>query len=336
MVKKDEKKVKGGMARAKSLTPEERKQIARKAAQSRWDADIPIAEFEGDLNIGDKTISAVVLPNGKRLLTQATFLRALGRSRSPKAGTGVLSTVDGIPFFLQANQLKPFISNKLMESTTPIFYRTSTGKKGVGYDAELLPMVCEVYLQLRDSTLQNAGKIPATFAHIIVACDILMRGLATVGIVALVDEATGYQEIRDRKALQVILDKYITDEMAKWTKTFPDEFYKELFRLKGLDYPTPGGKKPQYVGHWTNNVIYSRLAPGVREALKKKNPRESKSGNRKHKDHQFLTRDYGHPELQELLSNVIFMMRACSSFEQFEIMLNKTRQKYGKTIEMDV
>lgn len=106
-------------------TKEERKEIARKAAQSRWDADIPIAEFQGDLNIGDKTISAVVLPNGKRLLTQGTFLKALGRSRSPKAGTGVLSTVDGLPFFLQAKQLKPFITNELMESTTPIFYRTS-------------------------------------------------------------------------------------------------------------------------------------------------------------------------------------------------------------------
>jgi hypothetical protein len=108
---------------------------------SRWDSGVPQAEFEGDFKIGEKLISAAVLPNGKRLLLQSTFLQALGRSRSPKAGTGVLSTVDGLPFFLQAEVLKPFISEELSQSTTPIFFRSKNGKRMVGYDAELLPIV---------------------------------------------------------------------------------------------------------------------------------------------------------------------------------------------------
>ena len=86
-------------------------------------------------------ISCAVLQNGTRMITQATFLRALGRSRSPKAGTGVLSTVDELPFFLQAEALKPFISDDLVQSTNPIFYRTKQGGKGVGYHARLLPLV---------------------------------------------------------------------------------------------------------------------------------------------------------------------------------------------------
>ncbi len=90
---------------------------------------------------------------------------------------------------------------------------------------------------------QKAGPIPPRYEKIFAATDILMRGLAQVGVVALVDEATGCQEIRDRQALQKILDRYITDEWAKWTKIFPDEFYQELFRLKGLEYPAPGGRK---------------------------------------------------------------------------------------------
>lgn len=109
--------------------------IARKGALARWDADIPQATHEGVIEIGDAQIFAAVLPSRKRLLTQATFLRALGRSRSPKAGTGVLSTVDGIPFFLQAEVLKPYISEGILKSTTPVFYRTKEGKKAVGYDA---------------------------------------------------------------------------------------------------------------------------------------------------------------------------------------------------------
>ena len=90
----DRNKVKGGYARAESLTVEERKKIARQAALARWDSNVPRASHEGPFKIGQNDIWAAVLPNGKRLITQGTFLRALGRSRSPKAGTGVLSTVD--------------------------------------------------------------------------------------------------------------------------------------------------------------------------------------------------------------------------------------------------
>lgn len=333
---KDKTKVAGGKARAASLSPEQRKEIAKKAAEERWGTNLPQSDFEGSFPVGDKEIACAVLENGTRVITQATFLRALGRSRSPKAGTGVLSTVDDLPFFLSAEALIPFINNELRRSTTPIFYRTKSGGKAVGYNAAVLPMVGEVYLKWRDSYLHAGKQPPARYQNIFAATDILMRGLAHVGIVALVDEATGYQEIRDRKALQKILDRYITDEWAKWTKTFPDEFYQELFRLKGLEYPTPNGKKPQYVGHWTNDIIYSRLAPGVKEELKKKNPRETGASSRKRKHHQYLTPDYGHPELKQLLSNVVFLMRGCNDWATFKMQLDKAQEKYGDTIEMDI
>jgi hypothetical protein len=331
---KDSKKVKAGLARAESLTPEQRKEIARKAALARWDIGVPQVEFEGPFNIGDKTLFGAVLPNGKRVITQATFLRTMGRSRSPKAGTGVLSTVDGIPFFLQAEALKPFISDGLFESTTPIFLRTRTGKRMVGYDAELLPAVAEVYLKMRDDFLAKGKPIPRQYEHIIKACDMVMRGLARVGIIALIDEATGYQEVRDRLALQKILDKYLTDEWAKWTKTFPDDYYKELFRLKGLPYPPTSSKRPGYIGHWTNDIIYTRLAPGVLRELKKLNPRLP-SGNRKRKFFQYLTQDWGTPALREHLSNAMFLMKTCTLWDDFKRRLDKVAPKYGDTILLD-
>ena len=127
--------VKGGRARAMALTSEQRQEIARHAATARWDANVPQAAHEGILKIGGKEIAAAVLPTGERLLNQGTFLRALGRSRTPKAGTGVLSTVDGLPSFLQSEVLTPFISEELRMSTTSMFFRTKEGKKAVGYNA---------------------------------------------------------------------------------------------------------------------------------------------------------------------------------------------------------
>src|ERR1700675_3176395 len=114
---------KGGVARAESMSKDERSASARKAAEARWSSDLPQASHDGPLQIGDALLVAAVLPNGKRLLSQGTMLLAIGRSRTPKAGTGGFSTVDGLPFFLQAETLKPFISEELMMSTTPILFR---------------------------------------------------------------------------------------------------------------------------------------------------------------------------------------------------------------------
>lgn len=329
----DESKVMAARARAESLTPEERRAIAQKAALARWEADVPQASHEGPLKIGPSEVYAAVLSNGKRLLTQSTLLTALGRSRSPKAGTGILSTVDGLPFFLQAQALQPFISDELKQSTTPIFFRTKDGKKAVGYEAELLPMVCEVYLKFRDECLERKERIPENYAHIVKACDALMRGLAHVGIVALVDEATGYQEVRDRKALQALLDRYLEKELAAWAKRFPDEFYREIFRLKGWQWRSLSTQRPRHVGKLTKNIVYARLAPGIVTELEARNPVDER-GHRRNRHHQWLTEDVGHPALAQHLHAVIALMRVNSNWDQFYAMINRAFPKRGDTLQL--
>jgi hypothetical protein len=165
--------------------------------------------------------------------------------------------------------------------------------------------------------------------------EMLLRALAKTGVDALIDEVTGYQDLRDRLALQTILDEYLTDEFSKWTKRFPDEFYKEIFRLRGLPYPSFGSKRPQYIGTLTTNIVYSRLAPGVKRALHKKNPRPP-GGHRKRKFFQHLTREFGVPELRDHLQKVITIMRTCddNDWEDFEHRLNRALPKYGDTMTM--
>ena len=219
-----------------------------------------------------------------------------------------------------------------MRLSTPIEYQPlHGGRTAHGYEATLLPGICYVLLDAKKD-----GALKANQQHLADAADILVRGFAHGGIIALVDEATGYQEIRDRIALQKILDKYLTDDWAKWTRTFPDEFYIELFRLKGIPYPPPGKHKnwrPSYVGHWTNDIVYDRLAPGVKKELKRLNPRTER-GYRKRKHFQHLTPDYGTPALREHLSNVIFLMRGCKNYQDFDRRLERAAQKHGDTIPL--
>lgn len=321
---------KGGKARAAKLSPEEKKLQARRAAAARWAADIPQATHEGLLSIGPAQLSAAVLPNGKRLLVQATVMRSIGRHRSPKAGTGVLSTADGLPFFLQAKVLEPFITDELREASTPIFYLDKSGIKAVGYDAKMLPMVAETYLNYRDALKADNKPVPKQYEHIITSCDLLTRGLARVGIIALVDEATGYQADRARDALARILEEFVAKELQKWVSTFSIDYYEQLFRLWNVPYDPykPTMKRPQFFGTLTNNIVYDRLAPGVLEELRKRNPVHAETGRRASKHFQHLTTDVGHPKLKEHIAAVTALMRASSSKEGFMKLLDKALPKF--------
>jgi hypothetical protein len=329
-------KAKGGFARAEVLSPKQRKDIASKAAKARWSESLPKALRQGELSLLGKKIPCAVIEGEKRILNQAGFLRAIGRARSPKSGTGVLSTVDELPFFLQAKALRPFISEDLITSTKPIFYLAGETRT-VGYAATLLPQVCEVYLKYRDHLLASKRDIPPNYRHIIEACDILMRSLAGVAIVALVDEASGYQEVRPKDALQMYLEQLVRKELAAWAKKFPDEFYENIYKLKG--WPWPGMKKNRYsvIAHYTRDLVYERVAPGLLKELESKSPKND-SGNRPNKFHQWLTDDIGNPMLsQHLHSLIMFQRLALASgygWNRFVKMVDQVLPKRGSTLEL--
>lgn len=320
-------KAKGGIARAEALTPEQRKDIAANAARARWDSSIPRATHEGVLKIGSIELPCAVLADGRRVLTQSGFMRALGRARQAKGRQYYDGDVN-MPAFLTAKSLKPFISKDLEVTSSQIEFRTVKGAKAYGYAAELLPSVCEVFLDA-----EEAGALASNQKHIAVQAKILIRGLARVGIAALVDEATGYQDVRDRQALQAILDQYLQKELAAWAKRFPDEFYQEMFRLKSWPMNPLKVKRPGVVGKYTNNIVYERLAPGILEELEKRNPKDEK-GHRKGKHHQLLTDDVGHPALAQHLYAVIGFMRASSEWEGFLRMLDLAYPKRHATLPL--
>jgi hypothetical protein len=331
---KPEGKAKGGVARAKALTPEQRKEIAKKGAEARWAA--PKALYVGELSIGELSIDCAVLPDGTRVLSQRGVGRALGRGYG---GNDWRKKDDGdaagkLPFFMNAKGLLPFISNELlMLAISPIEYRHGQGG-GVahGINAAALPQVCEVWLKARDAGALSKVQLPVA-----AKAEIIMRGLAHIGITALVDEATGYQEVRDKQALQAILDQYLRKELAAWAKRFPDEFYDQMFRLKGWQRKdlTSSSRRPGAAGMYTNDIVYERLAPGILAELETRNPKNAK-GNRKGKHHQLLTEDVGHPALAQHLHALIALMRASSNWDQFMLLLNAAFPKKNDTLLLDL
>jgi hypothetical protein len=317
----------GGKARARSLTKEQRSEIARQAAAARWGTEsILRATHVGELRLGELSIPCAVLENGTRVLSEHGITNALLGSRSGASKRlKRASKAQGapVPLFLAPGNLKPFISLELVDGPLrPIEY--SAGPRVyTGFEASILPAVCDVWLKARD-----AGALQRQQLDKAKKADILMRGLAHVGIIALVDEATGFQDTRARDALAKILEAFVAKELRKWVKTFPVEYFKELCRLRNVPFPTEKFKLPSYFGHLTNDIVYDRLAPGVRAELNRLTPRDEK-GRLKQKLFQRLTEDVGHPKLREHLASSTALMRASDNWDGFYRMLNRALPKYG-------
>ena len=297
---------KGGTAVAEKMTAEQRKERSMKGVVAReYKKSLPIAEYEGKLSIGDNELDVAVIDGDIRLIKQQAVFDALDR---PVRGTiRQLNT----PVFMDAKNLQPFISDELNGLVNKIEYVDKKGNIQSGYNATILPLVADLYLRVRAEKKLHVSQIPTA-----IKAEILVRALAKVGITALVDEATGYQDARNKNALAKIFEAFVAQELQPWIKTFPDDFYKELFRLYNMPYPPINGtvKRPSFFGHVTNKVIYKKLAPEILPELKKQ---AAKIGKKSTRLHQTLTPEKGHPDLLRLVSSVTTIMKLSKDREDF-------------------
>jgi len=274
----------------------------------------------GKITIGDKELPCAVLEDGTRILSSRAIFKAF--DRTPKGNKGkdkTENTVTDLPSFIGANNLKPLI-DKAFSAETHFSIKYIAKDKRIldGYKAEILPIICDIYLQARQDGILLPQQLD--MAH---ASEILVRSLSVVGLVALIDEATGYQLEREKDELQKLLSVYINSEFISWAVRFPNEFYKEIYRLRGWEYK--GKAKTPYVGKITNWLAYYRLPEGILEELKRLNPILNEATKyRKHNLWQRLSKEQGVKHLDMLISTLTSMMRGCDTWEEFEKFFRKS------------
>lgn len=339
-------RAKGGAARAAKLTPEERSKIAAQAAQKRWKnaaesaSGMPkiVGGFSGTLNLAGAMLPCAVIdgPRGvQRVLTETGITNAILGSRSGASKRLKRAAEEGgthLPIFLAPGQLKSFIDKDLLEGPLkPIDYLD--GERVVrGYDASVITAVCNVWLRAREKgTLQKQQLAKAQQAEII------MRSLADTAVVALVDEATGYQSVRPRDALQQYLEMVVRKELAVWAKKFPDEFYENIYKLRG--WPWAGMSKNRYsaVAGYTRDLVYERMAPGLLKELERKSPKDEK-GQRDNRLHQWLSGEVGDPMLASHLQSLLTLQRLAIAngwgWMKFMHMVDQVMKKKGDTLDL--
>ena len=268
---------------------------------------IPTARYGGILAIGEVQIPCYVLEDGRRVIHQRGMVSALGMSRGGSSRGGG----DRLAYFVAQKTLSPFVSKELEEVTRePLVFRTDRGALAYGYDATVLADICEAILEAR-----KQGALGKQQEHIAAKAEILIRAFARVGIVALVDEATGYQRDRGHDALRLLLERYIAEGLQKWIHTFPDSFFAELDRLYD-NAPTTARARPQYYGKFINKYVYDPIEHGyVKAELDKLNITDE--GKRRARFHQWLTDD-GRTILTRQIGKVEGIMEMCDDIEHFK------------------
>lgn len=278
------------------------------------------AVYSGQLPIGEIELDCAVLDGGVRVLSERAVHRAFGSKRGGSHWRRMKENEGGanLPSFISAKNYSDFIPNDLRVALTqPVIYRVSAGATPAnGMKAELLPEICGVILAAR-----REGKLLPSQAHLAIQAEVLMEAFAKVGIIALVDEATGYQTDRSHDALRLLLSKYIAQGLQRWLKTFPDAFFAELDRLYGND--TSHGKRPQYYGKFINKYVYEPIENGyVKQELDRLNIADD--GKRRARFHQWLSEE-GRNMLIHQIGRVQGLMEMCEDIDHFKSAARKQK-----------
>ena len=332
-MKKNRAQKAGGLARAANLSADERKAIASKAAQARWAASpnlendrgeevvdltaeseeslpltgLPVAEHRGVLPLMGLEIPCYVLSDGQRVI---------GRTSATEMLTGIKGG-GAFEKYIGVSALRPFIdveavSEQMVSFRLPEVEGLERGVKGL--PADLFIEVCQGFVRaLEASTRLDSGvRLTSRQLEMALKASMFLSAVAKTGLDALIDEATGYQYERAEDALQVKLRAYLSEEMRKWEKTFPDELWQEFGRLTGWRGAVT--KRPKYWGKLVIELVYDYMNPDVSAWLKENAPAPRKGQNY----HQWLTSQYGLQKLIEHIWKLIGIAKTCQSMPELK------------------
>lgn len=276
------------------------------------------------LKLGKIEIPCYVLSNGQRVFSGRGIQRAIGYESKSGQWMHTFLRTNGLSSYFNAGDNSVV---KQLKNPIPFKRGNAGGSQSItyGYEVTLLIDICSAIIDAN-----RAGDYDNN--EIVTKADIIIRAVAKTGIIALVDEATGYDKAKERSKneLQSWLAKYINSEADKWVKMFPDSFFEDIYKMRGWSWDC----KPRYIGKIINDIVYERIAPFILEEIRKKNPKLA-NGNRRYKFHQFLTSEEGKPLLKQHLAILhSFAMATDYNWGRFMLLLDKAHPKQYQELAM--
>lgn len=307
-------KAKGGLVRAQVLTPEQRREIARKGALARWggDGSMPEAVREGVLEFGAIDLECYVLKDRRRVFHKRGMAKSLGMKS------------EGGNVFLRAMNSKglgSIIPENLWDKlNNPIVFKTINGDQAHGYEGAVLIEICDAIWEAN-----RQDKLGPRQGDLAKQAEIILRSAAKVGIAALIDEATGFTKDKWREEYRELFRQFIREEHREWAKEFPDQFFDMIYSIYKLPRKHKH-KHPQFFGGFIRKYIYTPLLDSkgaILEMLDEKNPTVYVGGGRRYKLFQFIEEEIGMPALRAHVWQITGIGNAAGTKVGFERGFNK-------------
>jgi hypothetical protein len=155
-----------------------------------------------------------------------------------------------------------------------------------------------------------AGRLRKSQAHLAVNAQTILRALQVVGLDALIDEATGYQDVRASDALSVRLAQYLRETAAPHKVTFKEKLVRELCRVYGHVYRP--GRHPRWLASVNEKLYRTIFDEDIAAGLKALNPEPRFGSNH----HQFIS-DEVRPLMRDDLEVIYVLARTSGSAADF-------------------
>jgi hypothetical protein len=304
--KKDQSKAIGGNARADSLTPEQKRKIASKAAAARWGFRATHkGSFKEDFGIDvecyvldDETKTAVISQRG---MGEAIGIGGYG-SRLPK--------------FISGKIISEYVGHELSEklSNPLIFQDVSPGTnvppqtKIHGFDVTILIDLCKAII-----SAESAGKLLKSQLKVAKQAHIILSASAKAGIQGLVYALAGYD--RTKEEVIAAYKMYVIEEAREYEREFSPELYEQWYRLYGLVKPERG--RPWEFKYLTIDHIYRPLARSNGKVFSLAKSSKQANGEKNDKIHQFLS-EIGVKALRTQVGKITGIAIVSNNREEYE------------------
>jgi P63C domain len=312
-------RAKGGIARAAALPGPRRSQIAKRAALARWGAKATHkGSFKEEFGID---VDCYVLDDEQK--TAVISQRGMGEALGLGQGGSRL------PTFIRGGKIADYIGRELREKLENplVFQGTAVGANPLptvyGYDVTILIDLCKAIIQARAE-----GRLLQRQAHIAQQAQIIVSASAKSGIKQLVYALSGYDASREE--IVAAFKLYVRSEARDYEREFPNQLYKEWYRLYEL--APPERNKPWKFKQLTVEHVWRPLAHSQGRILELTRAQRAKAEERHKRLHQFLSA-IGVKALRTHLGQLLGIAQVCETRQDYEKHVSRI---FGEQLELDV
>lgn len=210
-------------------------------------------------------VPCYVLEDGRRVISQSGLLAEIRKNPEKSCSHEPETRTTSLSQFLE--RLPPeFTAFLARTENSPIEFTSQDGRGEaiLGYSAKCFVDVCRAY-----QSAFLADKLHRKQIALARNAMAILSSLATVGIEALIDEATGYQKVRSESALELRMAKLLRLEAGRWEKCFPQSLVRALAPLYGIAYVS--GSYPKALHRPFGDIYDIILGPDAAAEMRRRN-----------------------------------------------------------------